>query len=182
MINDFGNYFLQLVWLFLPAGFANMTASFSKHIDFLDYPVDFGFKWRAKRIFGDHKTYRGFFFGILAALLCAYLQKHFYQETFYYSFLDYNKINFWILGLLSGFGALLGDLLRSFFKRRMDFPPGSVWFPFDQVDWILGAIIALSFYIDISNDKILIAILLAVLIHPAVNYICYLLRLQKNKF
>lgn len=182
MLANFWQYFLSLVWLFLPAGAANMMASLSKWIKFLDYPVDFGKSWKGRRIFGNHKTWRGLFFGILAAILIAYWQVHFYQPGKFYYLYNYSKLNFWILGFLSGSGALLGDLFRSFIKRRYGIMPGTPWFPYDQADWIIGAIIFLSFYLKLSRQDALVAILLSIIIHPLINYICFVLRLQKNKF
>jgi CDP-2,3-bis-(O-geranylgeranyl)-sn-glycerol synthase len=42
------------------------------------------------------------------------------------------------------FGALLGDITESFFKRRVGKQRGEDWIPFDQLDFILGVLV-LSF-------------------------------------
>ncbi|MDD5749713.1 MAG: CDP-archaeol synthase [Patescibacteria group bacterium] len=173
-------YFLSLIWLFLPAGAANMAASLSKFIPFLNYPLDFGLTFRSRPLLGSHKTWRGLFFGLLAAWLLAYWQVK--QVIFAYAFFDYSQINFWLWGLLLGAGAILGDAIRSFIKRRLGIMPGHPWFPYDQIDWVIGAGVLASFYVPISWDKLLVAIILATLIHPAVNYFCYIIHLQKNKF
>ncbi|KAA0006124.1 MAG: CDP-archaeol synthase, partial [Thermoplasmata archaeon] len=39
------------------------------------------------------------------------------------------------------FGALLGDIVESFFKRRVGKERGEDWIPFDQVDFLIGALI-----------------------------------------
>ena len=176
------HYFLSLVWLFLPAGCANMFASLSKIIPILNYPLDFNRTFKGQALLGSHKTWRGFFFGIVAAILMAYIQKINYEPSAFYYLYEYDKINFWLLGFLSGFGALFGDALRSFIKRRRGIPPGKLWFPYDQIDWIIGAIIFMSFYLVIDWKLMVIAILLSVVIHPIVNYLSYILKLQKNKF
>ncbi|MBU1202559.1 CDP-archaeol synthase [Patescibacteria group bacterium] len=182
MLADFWQYFFSLVWLFLPAGAANMMASLSRWIDFLDCPVDFGKSLKNKRIFGNHKTWRGLFFGMIAAVLVAYLQVRFYTPDKFYYIYDYTKLNFLALGILSASGALLGDLFRCFIKRRKNIMPGTLWFPYDQIDWIAGAIITMSFYIQISWQNAIAAVALSIIIHPLINYICFLLKLQKNKF
>ncbi|MCD4760456.1 CDP-archaeol synthase [bacterium] len=182
MLLDFWHYFLELVWLFLPAGCANMAASFFRRVHFLDYPVDFGRSWRGKRFFGDHKTFRGFFFGILSAVLFVHFQKAIYPSMINYSILNYYQINVWIVGLLMGWGALLGDLVRSFIKRRLGTPPGVYWFPFDQIDWLIGTQVFVIFYLDLNWQIVVASLLLSIIIHPLVNYSCYLLKLQKNKF
>ena len=38
------------------------------------------------------------------------------------------------------FGALLGDIVESFFKRRVGRKRGENWIPFDQLDFILGVL------------------------------------------
>ena len=37
-------------------------------------------------------------------------------------------------------GALLGDIIESFFKRRIGKSRGENWIPFDQIDFILGVL------------------------------------------
>jgi len=39
------------------------------------------------------------------------------------------------------FGALLGDMMESFFKRRIGRDRGQDWIPFDQLDFIVGALV-----------------------------------------
>ena len=38
------------------------------------------------------------------------------------------------------FGALIGDIIESFFKRRVGIERGKNWIPFDQLDFILGVL------------------------------------------
>lgn len=173
--------FIKIVWFFLPAGCANMLTAFVKRWPILNYPVDFGKKFKGERIFGSHKTWRGIVFGILGAVAMVFIQKSFYSYTTEITLLDYRQVSAWVLGGLFGLGAALGDLIRSFFKRRVGIEPGGKWFPFDQVDWIIGAIIAVSFYITIPWTYTAVAIIVAVVLHPAINYVCYLAGLQKNK-
>jgi len=175
-------YILSLIWFYFPAGAANMAPVLFKWFPFLNYPVDFGKKFADKPIFGPHKTYRGFVFGILAAVAWLALQRFVYNINLAYTLIDYNSINIWYLGFLMGFGALLGDLVRSFVKRRLDIAPGKSWFPWDQIDFIIGAIIFSYLYIPLSIDRILVAVILGVILHPAFNYMGYILKIKKNKF
>ena len=39
---------------------------------------------------------------------------------------------------------ILGDLVKSFWKRRVRVAPGRSWFPFDQIDYAVGALAALA--------------------------------------
>ena len=87
---------LQTIWLFLPSGFANMAPTFFLKSKFLDYPIN-------KKIFGKNKTYKGFFVGIITAILIVYLQKLISPFTSMISLIDYFNINTILLGFLLGF-------------------------------------------------------------------------------
>jgi len=161
-------------FFFLPAGIANMMPVLVAKIPVLNVPMDFGYSFRGKRIFGEHKTWRGFVFGIAGAMLATYL--------------------IWILpfgaplktlrvGVALGAGALLGDAIKSFFKRQLNIKPGGSWVPFDQVDWILGALIAVHFFVALQPVEVWITTLVLFgLLHPVINVVGCLLRIKKNRF
>lgn len=173
---------IQTFWLLLPAGFANMAPVLFKWIPFINYPVDFNRKFRNKPIFGKNKTYRGFLFGILTAILIVFIQKNLYESTSSISLINYSEINVFLLGFLMGFGALFGDLIESFFKRQIGIGPGKPWFPFDQTDWVIGSLIFSAFYIHIEIKIMVVSILLFGILHPIINLIGYYLGIKKNKF
>jgi len=78
------NYLLGLIYLMLPAYFANMApVIFNRTLNFLDYPVDFGVKVKGHHLFGRTKTFRGFMVGILAAILIFYLKSQIAHYTFF---------------------------------------------------------------------------------------------------
>ena len=81
-----------------------------------------------------------------------------------------------------GFGALFGDSVKSFFKRQLNIKPGKSWIPFDQVDWIIGAILFSIFYVALSLYDVIFAIIIFGVLHPIVNLIGYFLKIKKNKF
>lgn len=145
------------LWFLLPIGIANMTPIFlikiplvKKHI----FPLDFFKTFHKKRIFGEHKSVQGFVGGIIAAILVVFLQRYFYSSSTFLQHISpfsYMQINPIILGFLAGFGALGGDSLKSFFKRQIGIPPGKSFFPFDQIDYIFGAILTTFFYVHFST-------------------------------
>src|SRR5437773_6411567 len=49
-----------------------------------------------------------------------------------------------LLGVLFGAGAMAGDSAKSFFKRRLGVEPGRPWIPFDQLDFVLGALVLVA--------------------------------------
>ena len=173
---------IQTFWLLLPAGFANMAPVLFKWVPFINYPVDFNKKFRDKPIFGKNKTYRGFLFGILTAILIVFIQQNVYEYTSSISLLNYSEINVFLLGFLMGFCALFGDLIKSFFKRQVGIDSGHSWFPFDQIDWVIGSLIFAGFYINPEIKIIAASILLFGILHPVINLIGYYLGIKKNKF
>lgn len=174
--------FWQTMWLMLPAGIANMAPVLFKWVPFLKYPIDFGATLQGRPLLGCNKTYRGLFFGILSAILFVYIETLFYPVLKMYAPADYSKINVFWLGFLLGFGALFGDLVKSFFKRRINVDPGCTWPPFDQIDWIVGALLFSGFYLKLNWHIWVVALVVFGLLHPVVNLIGYYLKIKKNKF
>ena len=165
---------LKLLWLFLPAGIANISPVLFKKVPLLNYPIDGGKKFRGERIFGEHKTWRGLIAGILMATLVVYLQK-------ISGLIDYSGINPLVLGPLLGAGALIGDAVESFFKRQHKIKPGHSWVPFDQTDWIIGAVVFAEIYVKIGLVDAIIVIVISGLLHPLANLLSFALKFQKVK-
>lgn len=175
-----------VIWFFGPAGLANVAAFFSGKLPVLkrfSYPVDFGLTFRGKRILGSHKTIRGFIAGILVAIATVYLELFLYMNIGWVRDLlpiDYTNINPILFGTLSGFGALMGDAVKSFFKRRVGVAPGKSWVPFDQIDYIIGGIVFTAFYIQLQPFEYILLCIVWFLIHPLTTFIGFLLRLKKE--
>lgn len=138
--------FLAL-WIMLPAAVANMTPIFFAQLPVVrewDAPVDMGRTFRGKPILGSHKTWRGFISGTVAAMVIFWLQQLLYSHSLWLQQacmgLDYSTLPL-LLGPAIGFGALAGDSVKSFFKRQAGVPSGQSWPPFDQLDYIVGAVV-----------------------------------------
>ncbi len=166
---------LKIIWFFLPAYTANISASIFK-IEKLNRPI-------SEKYFGSHKTYSGFFSGIIFALLIASFQRILFDLSFFQkiSYLDYSK-NYILIGFLLGFGALFGDLIKSFFKRRFEIPPGEKWIPFDQIDYTIGAIIFSFFIFSPSLEFIISAIILNFFLHILINHLGFYLGIRKSRW
>ena len=134
---------LQALWIIIPAYVANASAVLVGG----GTPIDFGKNWRdGKRILGDGKTWRGLLSGtfigmtarfglVVAASYINSSEHHFLHLTNFEGFPFMIPIVFSIC-----FGALLGDIIESFFKRRIGKERGDDWIPFDQIDFILGVL------------------------------------------
>lgn len=166
-------YILKILWIFLPGAFANMAPLIFQRINFLNIPIN-------KKLFGENKTYRGLFFGIVLSIMIAFLQRLSGALFRSIEIINYNEINIFIFGLFMGLGALMGDLLKSLIKRKLNIAPGKSFPIFDQIDWIIGVIIVLRFYINITIDFIVISILLLGTLHFLTNIVSYKLRIRKT--
>ncbi len=173
---------ISIFWLFLPAGLANASPALFKWLPFLNSPIDCRKSINGKRILGDNKTWRGLIFGTLVAIIFVFIQKSVYPWMTEFSIINYSEINFLFLGFLFGFGALFGDIVESFFKRRRNLEPGESWVPYDQIDWILGGILFLNIYILLPFKTNIGILIIFGIIHPVVNHIAYWLDIRKTKF
>ena len=172
----------QALWFILPAGLANIAASLSRFLPVPSTPIDGNRLWRQKPIFGAHKTWRGLICGALIGQAVYTVQIYLYRFDFFrsISMLDYTK-HLFILGLLLGLGALVGDLVKSFFKRRANIPPGHTWLPFDQVDYTIGAIIFGSCIFFPGWPKSIFIVVFGFVLHILFNFCAFVLGLQKNE-
>jgi CDP-2,3-bis-(O-geranylgeranyl)-sn-glycerol synthase len=167
----------------LPAYFANMAPVFAEKFGVLKFwarPVDGGRTFRGQPIFGAHKTWRGFVAGVIVAIGTIWLQYFLESLPLFQkiSLLNYSTINLWLVGFLFGFGALFGDLIKSFFKRRLNLKPGALWIPFDQIDFVFGALVFVSFIYRPSWQVTLVVLLITPILHILTNQIGYLLKIK----
>jgi len=135
---------LQALWIIFPAYVANASAVLVGG----GTPIDLGMKWRdGRRVLGDGKTWRGLFSGSFMGMTAGFgfSVAAYYVAQSEYSFLglsDFDGFPFMIPIIFSiSFGGLLGDISESFFKRRIGKDRGQDWFFFDQLDFIVGALV-----------------------------------------
>jgi CDP-2,3-bis-(O-geranylgeranyl)-sn-glycerol synthase len=164
------------VCFFLPAGLANVAPVLANKIPGLNKwqtPLDNGKSYRGKRIFGEHKTWRGLMSGTLLGGVTALLVTAHYPEI-------YGLHPAFLVGAALGFGALLGDAIESFFKRRAHVPAGHSWFPFDQTDYIIGGLLLSLPLVRLRGVDYLIILVLYFGLHLVVSYLGYLLHFKER--
>ena len=169
--------FLESIYLFVPSYLGNMfPVIFARYrvLEFLNIPVD-------KKLFGNHKTIRGFVVGVGIALIIGVLQYLIYNVPFFndISMLNYSSLyTALVSSFLLGFGALFGDLMKSFFKRRLKITPGDSWPLMDQIDYVIGALLFIYPFFRISYIHLAIILAFSVVAHPLVNVIAYKLKIK----
>ncbi len=178
---------LNGIWLFLPAMLPNSAAVVFGG----ETKIDFGRSWRGRRIFGDGKSWRGFFGGALSGvafgLILIGISMLFGSED-HWGFGPFWS-NVGVLFCLS-FGAVLGDLCGAFIKRRFGMERGQKAPILDQYDFVIGAfcITALFFpdwvyanFIEGWHIAALIFIIVIMfVIHRVMNIIGYRMGLKKE--
>jgi len=166
---------ISSLYLILPAYLGNMAPIIAGKLK-----LPFGTPISTKH-FGIHKTYRGFYSGYFGALGCLlgqlFLQKNGYFNE--YVILDYQNINLFLYAFVFGIGALTGDLIKSYFKRKIGKKEGDCWFPADQIDLILGASLFLAPFGVMTWENFITIIILTPLLHFLTNVSAYFLGIKK---
>lgn len=150
---------LQSIWFILPAYIANGAPVVLGG----GPPIDMGKKLSdGKRILGDGKTIRGFIAGIVAGTIFGAIQIAFGNRTGGITII-----------LLLSLGALLGDMVGSFLKRRIGLSRGKAAPGLDQLEFLAGALILSSLIKTPSWEIILTLIIITPAIHLGTNFIGY---------
>lgn len=125
------NALAAALWLYLPAFVANAT------------PVAVGkFHWFQgmrrpiwERALGRNKTWGGLIIGVLVGTAAGALQVALTPWP-------YHPVLWMSWSALISFGALAGDAVKSYFKRRIGIKPGGAWPVVDGIDYVVGALVA----------------------------------------
>jgi len=113
----------------------------------------------------------GFVFGIAAALAVARVQ----HAVHGFAWVEWA---WWQLGPAQGLGAMTGDAVKSFFKRRRGIPPGARWLPADQLDFIVGALLLSAPALKLGLPDIAAILALTFVGHVAVNHVAWSLGIR----
>jgi len=161
MVNASALYWmLETIYIYLPAYIANATPVLLGG----GPPIDGGRTWVDDQpLFGDHKTVRGTFSGIIVGIAVGILQM---QP---------------LRGVLLSVGAIGGDIVVSFIKRRIKLKPGAMFPIADQMGFIVFAVLLVSLVQPSPTWERAVAILIATLpIHYLTNVIAWALKLKRN--
>jgi CDP-2,3-bis-(O-geranylgeranyl)-sn-glycerol synthase len=170
-MSPFIQLILETFWVFLPAGVANTVPVLAAkyHIfPSLAKPLH-------EPLLGKHKTWRGLVLGIIFGSITAIIQYVVYP-AFPYPTLR----SALLIGGALGLGALLGDAIKSFFKRRRNIAPGKPWPVLDQIDAIIGAIIVALFFFPLTPAHMLTAVILFGILSWCVSAIGVTLKIKSS--
>jgi len=130
--------------------------------------MDFGKNFiDGKRILGNNKTFRGFFFGWAVGAAVGLVEWHFLGLPL-------------LIAIFTPLGGLLGDLSGAFLKRRLNIAPGGMLPVVDQIDFVVGALVV-AFLLGLVHWEVaLTALVITPPIHLFTNFCAYKLKLKKN--
>lgn len=149
-------------------------------VPFFDWPLDFGATLRGRPLFGANKTWRGLVFGVAAAMAAYFVQQLLFSAGFTsWALIEYPAVHV-LVGAAVGFGALVGDALESAVKRQLGIAPGEMFFFWDQMDFMLGALlVTIPFWIGVWQAA-LVALGVVFVLNLAIQRAAFLLGLKDD--
>ncbi len=167
--------FFELVLLIFPAFISNGAPVLFGGGAKIDFGKHF---WDGKRVFGDSKTIRGFLSGVLCGIAAGAVVASVFDYLPWLS--QGEKL---VLVFLVSLGAMLGDLLGSFVKRRLGIPPSHSYFLLDQLLFVVIALLLAIAYApriwsEIDGWLILGLLILTYFLHLSFNSLAHKLRLK----
>ena len=174
-------------WYILPAYVANGFAVFAKFFS-SPHPIDGGRILKDERfLFGPGKSWEGFFIGFISGVFVGLLQvitaPFLAALIIQYLILPPELVPIVILSIplvvIVALGALVGDLIGSFVKRRMNISRRHPAPLIDQLDFLILAILFGWFISPLPLILVVFLLIVTPIIHLLANVIGYLLRLKK---
>ena len=124
-------------------------------------PLDFGKNFLdGKRILGNGKTFRGSIFGFSSGSITGIL------------------LGDPLTGILLSAGAITGDVIGSFIKRRFGIDRGAPAPILDQLDFVAGALIFASPSTHLPLEMIISSFLISLPLHLTVNFLGFRMGLK----
>ena len=164
---------IAALWLMLPAYITNASAAFFGG----KTPIDRGIYWGKNRLLGDGKTYEGLLKGFSCGFLFGIVQ-HLVLSEYITITPSFGIFPFFLVTLFClAAGAMLGDLLGSFTKRRLGLKRGTPLPLVDQLDfvggaWLLLFLVVRAWFIETFSLEIILAVIIITpLLHLFTNYI-----------
>lgn len=166
---------LQALQIAIPSYISNASPVFLSKIK--THPLDFGKKCKdGNRLLGDGKTIEGFFIAILTATIVGIIQNYLININNYSYFLNIPIFAYSLIG----FGAMFGDSISSYFKRRNNLKRGEKGGIIEMIDFVIGSFVFIIPFVNYSIWSFLIVILITPLIHRTANIIGYKIGVKRE--
>lgn len=179
------------------AGILNMIWCKLNLFNIPNVPMDMNSNFiDGKRIFGNNKTWKGFFGYIVLNIICSIIIGiicnicNLNDYNYFYISTQNTIITNIVIGLLLGLAYSLFELPNSFLKRRLDIEPGKttsglkkyLFIFLDQADSIFGIVLVVCVFYEMTLITYILYVLLGALTHIIFNMLLYFAKLRKNIF
>lgn len=165
------DFIIKMAFYLAPMYFANSSAMLLGG----KTRIDFGAKLADGRpLFGQGKTVRGTIGGVAVGTTVGFLLNYFFAANVSAFFVDYKTLAFTM-----AIGAIAGDIVGSFLKRRLGVPPGTKAPFLDQLDFAIGGIIFGMIIYTPTFVELVFAAALTIVVHRLSNFVAYKLKLKK---
>jgi len=171
------------LWSMLPAYVPNNAAVLAGG----GRPIDGGRRWGGRRLLGDGKTWRGTVAGVAAGLAVALLLDTGRPAVAGVTGLDLPGVPLPAAVALPA-GAMLGDVVASFLKRRTGRERGVPFPGVDQLDFVVGALALAAllapgwFATTFTLPVVAAVVVLTPALHVGTNAAAYLLGLKSEPY
>jgi CDP-2,3-bis-(O-geranylgeranyl)-sn-glycerol synthase len=189
LVNPHLEVAIEVLWVLIPMYIASATATIPRG---RGPAMDLGHIWRSdgRRILGPSKTWSGFFFGSFFALPFALLEAGLVlaappslQIVPMYGATLVAAVP---VGILLTFGAMSGDALGSFLKRRMGRESGARTLLLDQLPFVvlpigIGLVLFPATFVPafLSLEGLAWLLVYTLALHAAFNWVGYWVGLKK---
>jgi len=170
-------------WAMLPAYVPNNAAVLAGG----GPPIDGGRTWRGKRLLGDGKTWRGTVAGILAGAALALALNALHPTAS--SLTAVGLPSFPLPASVTlPLGAMLGDVVASFLKRRTGRGRGTAFPGLDQLDFVVAALLLTALAVPgwfgrtFTLPVLAVVLVLTPALHLGTNGAAHLLGLKEEPY
>ncbi|MFX1511696.1 MAG: CDP-2,3-bis-(O-geranylgeranyl)-sn-glycerol synthase [Promethearchaeota archaeon] len=163
---------LRAIWFVGPAYIANGFTPIWGRGERFNAPIDMNRYFSdGNRLLGDGKTIRGGLGGLVMGFLSGIIQNELKIFNMHFSLL---------LSFLLAFGAILGDSIGSFIKRRLNRTRGESVLGLDQLGFLVTALVLANVFLpdQVLSQYWIILIPTTLIIHRGMNIFAYFLHIK----
>lgn len=166
----------QGLWFVAPAWAANAFPPLTGG----RLPLDRKATFRGQRLFGNSKTIEGTLGGLMFGSFIGWLlmlSKPLFPVDIWQQLGLFEMTPMIIISIV--IGALVGDLVGSAIKRRLNLKPGTNFWPFDQLGFIIFAMLFAAPMLMLQPTTVIFIVSITLFVHWFGNQIGYAMRVKK---
>jgi CDP-2,3-bis-(O-geranylgeranyl)-sn-glycerol synthase len=175
--------YLEIIYIALPAFAANAAPVLANRWEIwkaLAVPVDGNAIWQGMPLLGKHKTWRGVLVAMLGAAAVALLQYMLGLSLFPSAFPLAEVFMTASYGVFVGVLCMVGDMVGSFFKRRLRIQSGKPFIPMDQINYMIVFLLGTWPMFAWKIDELIFLLIFAFFINTITNFVAYVIGIKST--